>query len=35
MKQLKPLESMILTIRERKVIIDTDLPRFMLCPRKP
>jgi hypothetical protein len=34
MKQLKPLESMILTIRERKVIIDTDLAALYNVPTK-
>ena len=34
MKQLKPLESMILTIRERKVIIDADLATLYDVPTK-
>ena len=34
MKQLKPLESMILTIRERKVIIDADLAALYDVPTK-
>lgn len=34
MKQLKPLESMIITIRERKVIIDTDLATLYDVPTK-
>lgn len=34
MKQLKPLESMILTIRERKVIIDADLAVLYDVPTK-
>ena len=34
MKQLKPLESMILTIRERKVIVDADLAALYDVPTK-
>ena len=34
MKQLKPLESMIFTIRERKVIIDADLAALYDVPTK-
>lgn len=34
MKQRKPLESMILTIRERKVIIDADLAALYDVPTK-
>jgi ORF6N domain len=34
MKQLKPLESMILTLRERKVIIDADLAALYAVPTK-
>ena len=34
MKQLKPLESMIITIRDRKVIIDTDLAALYTVPTK-
>ena len=34
MKQLKPLESMILTIRGRKVIIDADLAALYDVPTK-
>ena len=34
MKQLKPLESMILTIRERKVIVDSDLAALYDVPTK-
>jgi hypothetical protein len=34
MKPLKPLESMILTIRERKVIIDADLAALYNVPTK-
>lgn len=34
MRQLKPLESMILTIRDRKVIIDADLATLYDVPTK-
>ena len=34
MKQLKPLESMIFTIRDRKVIIDADLAALYTVPTK-
>lgn len=34
MKQLKPLESMILTIRDRKVILDADLAVLYDVPTK-